>query len=319
MLRNKLVIVAAAAALAIPGTAVAAAGKGKAPADKHWSWDGPFGSYEQAAMQRGFQVYREVCANCHSMKLIAFRHLGEEGAPFYLEECPAELRLPDSVDCSDPAQNPIVKSLAAEYTITDGPDEFGDMFERPGLPADYLPAPFANEQQATMANGGAYPPDQSLIVKARPNGANYIYSLLVGYPEGDLEVLDVPPGQYYNPYYPGDTLGLMKEEYVDEEGHVLTEKVAEVTDEKYISSDGVIYGGAFKMAQPLYDGMVTYEDGSPETVEQYASDVVAYLQWAAEPKLEARKGMGTFVMAYLFVFAGITYASYRQVWSNVEH
>ncbi|MEE4212272.1 MAG: cytochrome c1 [Parvularcula sp.] len=315
---TKILTAAAAAALMLPAAA-SAAGETKALKHAEWAWDGPFGGYDRTAMQRGFQVYREVCANCHSLKLIAFRHLGERGAPFYFEECPEELGLPDSVDCSDPAQNPVIRSLAAEYTIMDGPDEAGDMFERPGLPADYFPSPYANVQQATYANGGAYPPDQSLLVKARVEGADYMYSLLTGYPQEDLATLDVPPGQYYNPYYPGDTLSLMREEFLDEEGHIIEERVREVEDPKYVSADGHIYGGAFKMAQPLYDGMVTYEDGSPETVEQYSKDVVAFLQWASEPKHDERKGMGRFVMAYLFIFAGVTYASYRQIWRSVEH
>ena len=144
-----------------------------------------------------------------------------------------------------------------------------------------------------------------------------MYSLLTGYPEYDPAVLDVPGGQYYNPYYPGDSLGLMKADYIDEEGHVDKKKVKELVDEKYISKDGYIYGGAFKMAQPIYDEMVEYTDGSPMTVDQYAKDVTAFLMWAAEPKLEERKSMGKFVMAYLIIFAGVTYASYRQVWSNV--
>ncbi|NNU16274.1 cytochrome c1 [Parvularcula sp. ZS-1/3] len=317
---KKLLTAAALAAAILPGAA-SAAGVAKEPKSKEWYWDGPFGHYDRDSLQRGFQVYREVCAACHSMKLIAFRHLGDPAGPFYLEECPVELGLPDSTDCSDPAQNPIVKSLAAEYTITDGPDEAGDMFERPGLPADYLPSPYANVQQAASANGGAYPPDMSLLVKARVNGANYIYSLLTGYPEKDLKTIEVPGGQYYNPYYPGDTLSLMKPEYIDENGEIIEDAVRAAEDPKYVSSDGHIYGGAFKMKSPLTDGIVTYEDGTEETIEQYAKDVVSYLAWAAEPKLDERKGMGTFVMAYLFIFAGITYASYRQIWSsaNIEH
>jgi cytochrome c1 len=314
---KRILTAAALAAAAIPGAAFAA-GSTKALKSPEWYWDGPFGRYNESAMQRGFQVYREVCSSCHSMKLIAFRHLGETGAPFHLESCPTELGLPESVDCSDPAQNPIVRSLAAEYTITDGPDEAGDMFERPGLPADYLPSPYANVQQAAAANGGAYPPDMSLLVKGRISGADYIYSLLTGYPDEPLNTIEVPAGQYYNPYYPGDTLSLMKEEYLHD-GHIDEEAIRRVEDPKYIASDGHIYGGAFKMAAPLSDGIVTYEDGTPETVEQYAKDVVSYLQWASEPKLEERKGMGTYVMAYLFIFAGVTYASYRQIWKSVEH
>ena len=314
---KRILTAAAIAAFSLPVVASAAGGAAKAPKAEHWSWEGPFGEYDRASVQRGFQVYRQICSSCHSMKLLAFRHLGDPGGPFYLEECPAELGLPENVDCSDPAANPIIKSLAAEYTITDGPDEFGDMFDRPGLPSDYFPQPFANKQQAIAANGGAYPPDMSLLAKARANGPSYIYSLLTGYPETDPEVLDVTPGQYYNPYYPGDSLGLMKEEYLDEEGHVLKDKVAEVVDKKYISADGTIYGGAFKMAQPLVDCIIEYDDGTDCSTDQLAKDVSTFLMWAAEPKLEERKDGGKFVLAYLVFFAGVTYMSYRQIWSNI--
>ncbi|MEM1409496.1 MAG: cytochrome c1 [Pseudomonadota bacterium] len=316
-IKSLIPAVALAAAGLLGAEASAAEGVTKALKDTEWSWEGPFGSYDQRMLQRGFQVYREVCANCHSLELIAFRHLGEKGGPFYLEKCPEELGLPDTVDCSNPISNPVVKSLAAEFTVTDGPDEFGDMFERPGIPADYYPSIYANKQQAIAANGGAYPPDQSLLVKARPNGADYMYSLLTGYPEMDPEVLDVPPGQYYNPFYPGDSTGLLKAEYLDETGYPLKKKIKEMTDEKYLSDEGYIYGGAFKMSQPLYDEMVEYTDGTPMTMEQYAKDVTAFLMWAAEPKLEQRKSMGSFVMVYLIIFAGVTYMSYKRVWSNV--
>lgn len=300
-------ILAALAALPLiaAGGAHAAGGEIKELKEPSWSWEGIFGSYDQQQLQRGYQVYRTVCSSCHSMKLIAFRHLAEEGGPYHLDECPEELGLPASTDCSDPAQNPIVKAIAADFQIEAGVDDFGDPLVRPGLPADYFPSPYPNRQIAILANGGAYPPDQSLIVKSRVKGANYIYSLLTGYVDPP-EVLNVPAGQYYNPYYPGDTLSMMKEEYLDEEGHVLP-------------GVEVPYGGAFKMAAPLQDGIITYEDGSPETVDQYAKDVVAFLQWSSEPKLEQRKRMGGFVLLYLFAFAGIVYASYRQIWRNVEH
>ncbi|MEM1380946.1 MAG: cytochrome c1 [Pseudomonadota bacterium] len=309
---------ATALAVALTGAQAFAAGVTKELKHPEWAWEGPLGSYDQKQLQRGFQVYREVCANCHSLQLIAFRHLGEKGGPFYLESCPAELGLPEGTNCSDPVANPIIKSLAAEYTVTDGPDEYGDMFERPATPADYIPGPYANKEMATFANGGAYPPDQSLLVKARPNGANYMYSLLTGYPSEPLNTINEPDGGYYNPYYPGDTVGLMKEEYIHD-GHIDKKKVKEAEDAKYVSKEGYIYGGAFKMAQPLYDEMVIYEDGTPMTMDQYAKDVTAFLMWAAEPKLDERKGMGKFVMAYLFIFAGVTYASYRQIWANAKY
>ncbi len=286
------------------GAAQAAGGKVKEYKHPHWSWEGMFGHYDRDQLQRGYQVYREVCAACHSMELLAFRHLGDPSGPYHLEKCPKELNLPASVDCADPAQNPIIRSLAADFTITDGPDDSGDMFERPGLPSDYLPAPYANPEQATAANGGAYPPDMSLLVKARHHGANYIYSLLTGYVDPP-EIISIDPGTHYNPYYAGDTLSLIKEDYFDEEGHLLPGVEAP-------------YGGVFKMAAPLSDGVVGYEDGTPETVDQYSKDVTAFLMWAAEPKLEERKSMGRFVLLYLFIFAGIVYASYRQIWRNVH-
>ena len=128
MLKSLLPVAASVAAIALAVPAAHAEGETKALKSPGWSWEGPFGTYKKADLQRGFQVYREVCSNCHSMKLVAFRHLGEKGGPFYLEKCPEELDVPESVDCSDPAQHPIVKSLAEEYTITDGPDEYGDMY-----------------------------------------------------------------------------------------------------------------------------------------------------------------------------------------------
>jgi cytochrome c1 len=308
----KILTIFAAAALAMSGAAHAAGGKTKELKHHDWSFNGIFGTYDKEAVQRGFQVYREVCAACHSLDLIAFRHLGDKGGPYYMDKCPAELielGLPETTDCSNPNANPVVRAFAAEYTITDGPDDEGDMFERPGVPADYVPGPYANKQQAASANGGAIPPDMSLLAKARPHGPDYIYSLLTGYPaDGELpKELEIPAGQYYNPYYPGDTLSLMKPEYLDEEGNVL---------------EGVKqpYGGVFKMKNPLIDGMVDYVDDSiPETVEQYAEDVTYFMMWAAEPKMEARKRMGMITMIYLFIFAGILYASYKQIWRDVEH
>lgn len=292
------------AALAVPGAAMAAGGSVREYKHPHWTFDGMFGHYDKAQLQRGYQVYRNVCASCHSMELVAFRHLGDKGGPYHLEKCPEGIDALEAVNCADPAANPIVKALAAEFTVMDGPDDAGDMFERPGLPSDYFKSPYANRNAAIAANGGAYPPDMSLLIKARHHGPNYIYSLLQGY-EPVPETLNVPAGQYYNVYYAGDTTSLLKPEYLDAEGHPV---------------EGVHApeGGVFKMAAPLRDGAVTYEDGSPETVEQYAQDVVAFLHWASEPKLEARTSMGRFVLIYLVIFAGIVYASYRQIWRNVH-
>ncbi|MEM9170475.1 MAG: cytochrome c1 [Pseudomonadota bacterium] len=296
------VALAAAAALAAP-SAIAAGGQVKEYKDIKWHFEGPFGRYDKDALQRGFQVYREVCANCHGMDLVSFRNLGQKGGPFYLESCPEGVA--ETIDCSNPNDNPIVKALAAEYTVMDGPDEYGDMFERAAIPADRLPNPYDNVQIARLANGGALPPDQSLIVKARPHGADYIYSLLVGYVEPP-ETIETPIGQYYNPYFPGDMSQYLNEEFVDEEGH--PKKDVEVP-----------YGGFLAMAQPLYDEMVDYADEeTPETIEQYAKDVVEFLMWAAEPKLEARKKLGVITLGYLLIMTGILYWSYREVWSNVK-
>ena len=305
----------AAAALAVPlalTAADAAGGKTKELKHVNWSWTGFAGGYDQLQLQRGYQVYREVCASCHGLDLVAFRHLGEDGGPYHLDECPEELGLPASTDCSIPASNPFVKAIAADYQI-DTIDDVGDVVQRPGIPADYHPAPYANKQQAIAANGGAYPPDQSLIAKARPHGPEYIYSLLTGYvglPNGPAELpemLEIPAGQYYNPFYPGDTASLVKDEFMDEEGHL-------------IGGGELPYGGAFKMAPPIIaDCQVTYEDGSDCSIDALAKDVTAFLMWSAEPKLEQRKAMGQFVLIYLLVFAGILYASYRQIWRNVAH
>lgn len=302
---RKLTLSIVTGLMALSGaTALAADAKTRPLKHPHMSSDGIFGHYEQAQLQRGYQVYREVCSTCHSMELVAFRHLGERGGPFYLDQCPEGLGIPETTNCSNPVQNPIIKSLAADYQIEDGPDDAGDMFMRSGLPADYLPSPYPNKEAATAANGGAYPPDMSLLVKARHHGAAYIYSLLQGYEEPP-EMLDVPAGQYYNVYYPGDTSSVVKAEYKDDHGHLL---------EGYELPEG----GVFKMPKPISDGQVAYEDGSPETVEQYAHDVAAFLTWAAEPKLEQRKAQGRFVILYLILFAGIVYASYRQIWRNVH-
>ena len=307
----KALSVCVASVIVVTGVAFASGSKVKEPEHHHWSFSGMFGKYDKEAAQRGFQVYREVCASCHSIDLIAFRNLGDKGAPYYMAECPAELialGLPEATNCANPNENPVVRAFAADYTITDGPDDVGDMFERPGVPSDYIPGPYANKQQAASANGGAVPPDFSLLAKARHHGPDYIASLLSGYPgEGELpKEISVPQGQYYNPYYSGDTLSLMRAEYLDEGGHLL-------------AGVHLPEGGVFKMKSPLSDGIVTYEDGSLETVDQYAADVAHFLMWAAEPKMEERKRMGLIALIYLFIFAGILYASYKQIWRNVEH
>jgi ubiquinol-cytochrome c reductase cytochrome c1 subunit len=248
----------------------------KKPNNYEWSFSGPLGTYDKEQLQRGFQVYREVCASCHSLDLVAFRTLAEHGGPGFSED--------------------VVKALAAEYQITDGPNEEGDMFERPGIPSDRFPAPFANEEAAKASNNGAAPPDFSLIAKARApergfptfvadiftqyqeSGPDYITSLLTGYTGTEPN----EGGTYDNPYFVG--------------------------------------GASLAMAPPLSDELVDYEqEGIPETTEQYAKDVSAFLMWAAEPHLEQRKAMGFSVMLFLIVFAGLLYFTKKKVWSDVEH
>lgn len=245
------------------------------PREQNWSFSGPFGTYNRGQLQRGLKVYREACAACHGLDLVAFRNLADLGY-------------------SDGQ----VRALAAEYQIMDGPDANGDMFERPGIPSDRFPSPFPNIEAAAASNNGAAPPDLSLIAKARavergfPQfvidiftqyaelGPDYLYSLLTGYvdpPEG----YEVPEGTYYNPYF--------------------------------------LAGTALAMPPPLMDGMVTYDDGAPETVSQYAHDVSAFLMWAAEPHLEARKQMGFGVMIFLVLFGGLVYLTKRKVWQEVPH
>ncbi len=223
-----------------------------------WSFEGPFGSFDRAALQRGFQVYREVCAACHSLDYIAFRNLADDGGPGFTEDA--------------------VKALAAEYTVEDGPDEFGDMFERAGKPSDYFPAPYPNENAARAGNGGAFPPDLSLIAKARVNGPNYIYSLLTGYTDAPAE-FDLGDGLSYNAYFKNRQIA---------------------------------------MAEPLIEDLVEYADGTPAGVDQMASDVTQFLMWTAEPKLEERKGLAIPTLLYLLVLAVLLYMSYKKVWRDVE-
>ena len=246
------------------------------PHEMDWSFAGPFGTYDKGQLQRGFKVYREVCSACHSMNLVPFRTLEGLG---YSE-----------------AQ---VKAIAAEYTVMDGPNADGEMFERPGLTSDHFPSPFPNEEAAAAANGGAAPPDFSLIAKARAvergfptfifdiftqyaeSGPDYIHALLTGYEMEPPEGMEISEGTYYNPYF--------------------------------------IAGKSLAMAQPISDGQVTYEDGSPETIDQYSRDVSAFLMWAAEPHMEERKKTGFRVMIFLLIFAGLVYLTKRKVWTEVAH
>ena len=245
-----------AAAIVLAPLPAQAASDYKAPRDVAWSWEGPFGTFDRAAVQRGFQVYKEVCSACHGMQYLRYRNLGDEGGPGFSE---AE-----------------VKAIAAAYQVTDGPNDDGDMFERPGQPKDPFVKPFANEQIARLANNGAYPPDLSLMTKARDGGADYVYSLLTGYEDAPADI-QMQPGMNYNPYFPGMQIA---------------------------------------MAQPIYPDQVSYADGTEATVSQMTRDVVTFMHWAAEPKLEQRKQTGFVVMTFLIILAGLLYFTQRKIWSD---
>lgn len=233
-----------------------AAGEALPPPDTDFSFDGPFGTFDRASAQRGFQVYKEVCSNCHSMRLLSYRNLRELG-------------LSDAE----------VRAIAATVQVQDGPNDDGEMFERPGRPSDRFRSPFTNEKAARAANNGAYPPDLSVITKAREHGADYIHALLTGYsdpPEG-FELME---GMNYNKYFAGRQIA---------------------------------------MAPPLAgEGQVEFHDGTTATVEQMSKDVTAFLAWAAEPEMEQRKQMGVRIVLFLTVLGGLAYAVKRKVWSDVH-
>jgi len=261
------------AAFAAP--ALAAEGEVHEPEAYTWSFNGPFGTYDDRQLQRGFQVYQEVCASCHSMDLLSFRNLGQPGGPF------SEIRHPETDQLfANPNDNPVVIAIAEAYTYTEIDLETGEEMERAGIPADRFPNPYANPSQARASNGGAMPPDFSVIVKARSGGAEYIRSLLLGYDYEVPEDVHLLPGQHYNYYFPG---------------------------------------GVLAMGPQLFDGAVSYVDDSPETAEQYATDVAAFLAWASEPHMESRKSMGLGVMIFLLIFSILMWLAYRQVWANVKH
>jgi len=254
-MHRTLLALAGLAALLLAAPSARALEEAKAPEKHAWSWEGPTGHYNRAALQRGFQVFKEVCSSCHTLHYVPFRMLSETGGPGFND---AE-----------------VKAIAAGYQ-KDVIDETGDTKQVPRAPADTFPNPFANEQAARASNGGALPPDLSLIVKARKGGPNYVYSLLTGYSDPPPGV-ELRAGMSYNPYFSGGQIG---------------------------------------MPFQLNADRVTYSDGTQATTEQMASDVVTFLAWASEPKLEQRKRLGLNVMAYLVVLAGLLYFSYRRVWRD---
>ena len=271
------VIAGVLATLALLGAWPARAQEADAPPLQRWSFAGPFGLYDAAQLQRGFKIYREVCSTCHSLKLLAFRNLADPGGPGFSE-----------------AQ---ASTIAAGFQVTDGPNDKGEMFQRPGKISDYFPPPFANDQAARAALGGKLPPDMSVLAKARgyergfpwfifeaftdyqEGGPDYIHALLNGYTDPPAG-FSLPPGGQYNKYFPGYAIGMPK---------------------------------------PLSDGQVEYTDGTPTTVDQYGRDVAAFLMWAAEPTLDARKRLGFQVMMFLIVFTALLYFTKRRVWHAVHH
>ena len=223
-----------------------------------WSFKGPFGKFDRAALQRGYQVYKEVCSSCHSMKYLSYRNLSQKGGPEFTE-----------------AQ---AKAIAASFEVKDGPNADGDMFMRPGRLSDKFVMPYENEKAAQAANGGAYPPDMTVLVKARGGGVDYIYSLLQGY-EDPPAGFSLDDGVYYNKY---------------------------------------MYGNKIKMSNQLADGLVEYSDGTIATVEQMSKDVTTFLMWTAEPHLESRHRMGFKAIVYLIILTILVYFSMKKIWSRIE-
>ena len=220
-----------------------------------WGFNGPFGKFDKYSLQRGLQVYTEVCSSCHSLKYIAYRNLSDLGY-----------------------NKAEIKAFASSFSVIDGPDDDGEMFERPGMPADHFVSPYPNMNAARAANGGAYPPDLSLMTKARVGGANYLYSLIVGYKEPPADI-NIREGLYYNKYYSGNLIA---------------------------------------MPQPLYGDDVTYADGTEATIEQMAADVTEFLAWSAEPEMEVRKRTGIAAVTFLLIMSILSYLAKQQIWANVK-
>ena len=283
MVRKVTLVAALAGALLFAGSALAESNQ-LAPKDAHWSFEGPFGHYDQEQLQRGYKVYHEVCSSCHEMSMVAFRNLGDKGGPFW------DAKYPNSND------NPKIKAIAKDFQIADIDSDTGDAIKRPGITADYYPSPFANDAAARASNGGALPPDMSLLAKAREGGPAYIYSIVTGDQASPPHGLDIPPGKYYDPYIVGDMSAYWKG-----------------------GGSHIPPGGLIAMPPPLTADRVAYDDAKPATVNQEAYDVAAFLEWAADPKMEERKESGVAVMIFLLLFTGILYASYRNVWRKVGH
>ena len=248
------ILLALAGAAALTMGAAQAADEPQLP-DSKWSFEGPFGTYDRAELQRGFQVYHDVCSTCHPVTHLSYRNLAEIG--FSAEE---------------------VKAIAAQAQVTDGPNDAGEMFQRPGRPSDPIVRPFANDNAARAANNGALPPDLSLITKAREGGPHYVFKVLTGYRDAPADV-KMGQGMQYNVEFPGHQIA---------------------------------------MPPPLADDSVTFTDGTKAVLPEEAHDVVAFLSWAAEPNLEARHHMGAKVLAYLVIATILFYAVKRRIWAKVH-
>lgn len=236
------------------------------------SYNGIFGKFDRAQTQRGFQIYKEVCSSCHSMNQLAYRHLGEKNAPFYDPKYP------------NPSDNPVIKAIAKGYKVKDV-DATGADIERDGLPSDTFVKPFESDTQAKAANGGVVPPDLSVMTKARHGGADYVYSLMMGYNKPVPHDVHVGEGKVYNPYFAGGVIGMPEQ----------------------LTADRVTYADT-----PENKGLKS----SPE---QMSKDIAAFLQWASDPHQTERKSTGLGVMLFLFIFAIFTWFSYQSVWRNVKH
>ena len=223
-----------------------------------WTFKGLFGKYDRASLQRGYQVYTEVCAACHSMQYLSYRNLAEPGGPEFTEEQ--------------------AKAIAASFEVLDGPNSDGEMFMRPAKLSDKFVKPYENVEASKAANGGAYPPDMSVLAKARKGGADYIYSLLLGY-EDPPAGIKLDDGVYFNKY---------------------------------------MYGNKIKMSAPLSDGLVEYNDGTEASEEQMAKDITTFLMWSAEPHLETRHKTGFRVIVYLIILSALVYLTMKKIWSRVE-
>ncbi len=307
-------------ALATSSSAMASGG-GDEIHPQHWSYGGVRGRFEREQLQRGFQVYKEVCSTCHGVKRLQFRNLSEKGGPEFPEEG--------------------AKGLAETYKITDGPNDQGKMFKRPGRLSDSIPSPFDNEQQARSANNGALPPDLSLITLARKvetehafwqvpffmvkdivtnyqeGGSDYLYALMTGYNEQ-------PPA------YKMDHGHMIRVTEAEAKADPKLMRCASITSEKDSPDvcnklqDGMQYnayfpGNQIAMPPPLRDGLVKYADGTPGTLDNYARDVTAFLAWAADPKLEERKSLGLMTLLYLAVTAVLLGFAKRRIWSGIPH